>query len=162
MSHQDERLFNVNQHGVVAIAAPIWLGMLFLARQWILGLAALASFFAGQDKVIYAVAAGFDYRLLLMEVPAAGLIWAAMSRQPEHHSLAKRLWHAGPRVAVFVTVLHAAYFAWRWSLDSQFYFRATTTIGFLVLIDTAICLYFLRNPLARQIFSEFPLGPTRQ
>jgi hypothetical protein len=66
----DDHFLDVNKHGVLRIPLGLWLALVFLARDWAIGLSVLASSSMSQDT-IKLISANFDWRTTVIEIPAA-------------------------------------------------------------------------------------------
>lgn len=150
----DERLHNVNVHGVLAIDAAALATMLVAARFWLaLLLGALGGLLGVDTSGLYE---GVPFEvLLLVEVPAVLVILAAGRRNPGASVVWRRCWSAGRQALQVVFVLHILVFMASVALSGWPEERWGVILALCAMLDLA-CLLGLRSRYFVQLFAEFP------
>jgi len=155
MAHIDDRMLDVNQHGVLRIPAGVWLAFLFMARHWIVVLVVTVSARRNQEAVrLYGT--DFNWWLLLLELPALLLLWLCTRRRPEAGRFVRWLWPHARQLAMATAMLHIGYVAWYLWQSSYWLPWPELYLASCALIDLAIIHALYTSEHLKQVFSEFP------
>ncbi len=158
MAQIDDRMLDVNQHGVLRIPAAVWLALLFMARHWVLVLVVTVSARRNQEAVrLYG--SDFNWWLLLLEVPALLLLWLCTRRRPEAGRFVRMLWPHARQLAMATALLHLGYVAWYLWQSSYWLPWPELYLASSALIDLAIVKSFYDSEHLKQVFREFPAPP---
>lgn len=156
MSQLDERLFDVNQYGVLRIPGILWLGLLVQNRHWVLLLLVLTSTVVGSVDSARQGFAALSPVALLLELPSLLVFVAASMRQPNASKFLRQVWQQGAMLMTATSLLGLAWLTWwllrtdTWQRWPELYFASTC------LLDLAIALWINTSELAKKVFSEFP------
>lgn len=155
MARIDDRFLDVNRFGVLRIPVALWLGLVFLARGWIIGFLVLISAYMSPDT-LRLITPDLDWRVAIIEVPAVFLLWLCVRRRPEAGNLIRYAWPFARMLAATTAALHVMYVAWY--LWGSGYWLPWPEL-FLVsctLIDVAIIAALYSSHHLNQVFEEFP------
>lgn len=161
MTKFDERLLHVNQHGVLEIPGPLWLGLGFLSRHWILLIITLAS--ARRSPEVVALASGgLSWVTLTLSIPSLLLLMAGMSRHPTAGRFWRIVWNQGTRIVGLTAIINAGLLA-QWLWHSQYWERwPELFLASCLLMDFAIFFGIRQSSYMQQIFKEFPKVASRE
>jgi len=161
MTEFDERFLDVNRDGVLTIPMPLWIGLGFLSRHWLLLVITLAS--ARRSPEAVALASGaITWLSLVLETPALLLLAAGLSRHPLAGRFWRFVWTKGIWIIGFTVTINAGLLAW-WLWHVDYWERwPELFLASCVLLDFAIFLGSFRSAYIRQIFIEFPRPPLIQ
>ncbi len=155
MAQLDERLLDVNAHGVLRIPAEIWMALVFLARHWVLTL--VVTVIARRSKEAYILfGADFSWVVLAIEVPALLMAVLCLRRLPEASALIRRLWPLARYFGAATAVMHLVYVAWYLWNSSYWLPWPELFLASCALIDLAIITSLFRSPHLKRVFAEFP------
>lgn len=155
MARIDERLLDVNQHGVLRIPAEIWLALVFLVRHWVLML--LVTVIARRSKDAYILfGSDFSWVVIAIEVPALLMAALCLRRVPQAGPLVRRLWPWARHLGAATAALHLVYVAWYLWQSSYWLPWPELFLASCALIDLVIIASLFRSPHLRQVFAEFP------
>lgn len=158
MAQIDDRMLDVNQHGVLRIPAAVWFALIFMARHWVLVLVVTVSARRNKEAVrLYGD--DFSWWLLLLEVPALLLLWLCSQRRPEAGRLVRWFWPHARQLAIATAVLHIGYVAWYLWNSNYWLPWPELYLASSALIDLAIVKSFYGSEHLKQVFSEFPAPP---
>lgn len=150
----DERLLNVNEHGVLAVDAGAVMLMLAAARHSILLLITLMT---GLSAALLDVIApdAFAASLVLLDSLALAVALAAARRTASAGIIVRRVWAHGRVLLLTGAIAHGALF-----LHVMFAYglpegRLGLIWCLLTVLDIA-CIASLRAPYFTQLFSEMP------
>lgn len=161
MTEFDERFLDINRYGVLRIPLPLWLGLVFLSRHWVLLVVALASARRSPEAVALANS-GLSWITLALEVPSLLLLAAGMSRHPDAGVFWRKIWSMGVWIIGLTALINAAFLGWRlW--HTEYWERwPELFLASCVLLDFAIFFGSRQSLYVRQIFKEFPSAPSKQ
>jgi hypothetical protein len=159
MARIDERLLDVNAHGVLRIPAEIWLALVFLARHWVLTL--VVTVIARRSKEAYILfGADFSWVVLAIEVPALLMVALCLRRLPEAGALVRRLWPLARHLGAATAVMHLVYVAWYLWNSSYWLPWPELFLASCALIDFVIIVSLYRSSHLQRVFAEFPAPRT--
>lgn len=159
MAQVDERLLDVNAHGVLRIPAEIWLALVFLARHWVLTL--VVTVIARRSKEAYILfGADFSWVVLAIEVPALLMAALCLRRLPEAGAMVRRLWPLARHLGAATAAMHLAYVAWYLWNSSYWLPWPELFLASCALIDIVIITSLYRSPHLKRVFAEFPAPRT--
>lgn len=159
MAKLDERLLDVNEHGVLRIPAEIWLALVFLARHWVLAL--VVTVIARRSKEAYILfGADFSWVVLAIEVPALLMAVLCLRRLPVASTLVRRLWPLARYLGAATAAMHLIYVAWYLWNSSYWLPWPELFLASCALIDIAIIASLFRSPHLKRVFAEFPAPRT--
>jgi hypothetical protein len=159
MARIDERLLDVNAHGVLRIPAEIWLALVFLARHWVLTL--VVTVIARRSKEAYILfGADFSWVVLAIEVPALLMTALCLRRLPEAGALVRRLWPLARHLGAATAAMHLGYVAWYLWNSSYWLPWPELFLASSALIDLVIIASLYRSPHLQRVFAEFPAART--
>lgn len=161
MPEFDERLLDVNRYGVLKVPLPLWLGLLFLSRHWVLLVVALASARRSPEAIALA-SSGLSWVTLVLEIPSLLLLAAGLSRHPDAGKFWRKIWCMGVGIIGMTTATNAVLLGWKlW--NTEYWERwPDLFLASCVLLDFAIFYGSHQSAYVRQIFQEFPLKSNRQ
>ena len=151
----DERLLDVDQHGVLRPPWSLWFCTAFLLRHWILLVVVAVTSMRSPGTAQWALAA-LTPTTLLIEAPMWLLVGAWARRLPAGGPWARRLWQHGREVITATAALNLAwslYYLWgrdEWNPWPERF------IAILAGIELGIIIGVWRSALYRQLFREFP------
>jgi hypothetical protein len=151
----DERMFDVDRHGLTRLPGPIVLGLVFLCRYLILVVIVFASARRSPD-VTRVLGNGFEWWFLALEIPAAALLLAYGTRSPGAAQWVRQLWTRGP-LLIYGAVLAHLVAAVALLVQSKSWQPWPEL--FLVscsLIDCALAWRVWSDPFFKHVFAEFP------
>lgn len=152
----DERLLNIDDHGVLRIPGAVWLAFAVLARHWVLVLVLGVSAAADPSVVRILGEGGVPWTMLVLQLPVALLALAGAQRRPEAGTLWRMLWRQGRAVMALTAALNAGWTV-HWLMGSEYWLPwPELFLGSCVLIDAAIGVALFTAPYYRQLFREFP------
>jgi hypothetical protein len=158
MARIDERLLDVNAHGVLRVPAELWVAVVFLMRHWILMM--VVAVIARRSKEAYTLLGGdFGWVVLAIEVPAFVMAVLLVRRRPEAGRTVRSLWPLARHLAALTAILHIAYVAWYLLHSSYWLPWPELFLASSALIDVAIVTALFRSPHLKQVFAEFPALP---
>lgn len=152
----DDRLFDINQYGVLKIPTVLLLGLVIQIRHWILLLLVIASSLVGASEASKQGMHALSPIALFLELPTLLLLISAILRHPDGPNWARFLWRNGANLMVATSISGIAWLAyWLYQSDSwerwpELYFASTC------LMDAAIALWSKTSTITRSVFSEFP------
>ncbi len=159
MIELDERFLHVNRYGVLSIPAPLWLGLGFLSRHWVLLIITLASARRSPEAVALA-SGGLPWVTLVLELPALLLLAAGLSRHPQAGRFWRMVWGQGVRIIGLTATINAGLLAW-WLWHTEYWERwPELFLASCVLLDFAIFFGTRQSGYIKQIFKEFPENPS--
>ncbi|MGE0333296.1 MAG: DUF2919 family protein [Ramlibacter sp.] len=156
MAFIDDRLLDVDKHGVLRTPPVLWFALALLCRYWILVAVVFASARRAPD-VVRILGDGFSWYFLLLEIPAVVLVVAAARRRPEAGKLCRWVWRNARIFVAGAVLAHLGATVWLlWSADV---WRRWPELFLLScnILDLAILVSVLRDDYYRQLFSDFPL-----
>lgn len=157
MDHlQDERFLDVNQHGVLRIPGPVWLGFAFLARHWLVFVAVAVSARRDSSAVLLLGHGGIPWLQLLLELPIVLLAFAGFSRHPGGGSWVRFLWRHGRELVLLQAAVNVARMIWLLANSSYWLPWPELFLASCALIDLAIVVAMYQGTYFRQLFLEFP------
>lgn len=156
MAQLDERLLDVNQHGVLRIPMGVWLALLFLARHWLITFFVLISSIMNRETM-KVLGGDFSWVILAIELPAVFLLWLCTRRRPEAGQFVRAIWPWARHLAAGTALLHLAYVIWFLWSSTYWLPWPELFLASCALIDLVIILSFYRSGHLRQVFLEFPL-----
>lgn len=155
----DDRLLDLDRHGVLKPPLALWLAAAFLLRHWLLML-----FIAASARSSPATLAWIDGEstvlMLAIELPMLLLALAWTRRQPEGGSVVRWLWCQGRVLIGLTAAMHLAWSAWYLSGQAVWNPWPDRALALAALVDSGILLGIWRSPLLRQLFAEFPPRPS--
>ncbi len=154
MPEIDERFLDVDRYGVLKIPAGLWLGMAFLARNWILLIATLAS--RRSPEALQLASGAISGFLLLLQFPVLILAYAGFSRQPGTGRILRFVWSNGGAILCAAAALNLGllgWFLWHSDVWRRWPELFLASCG---LIDFAIAYGTFKSKYIRQVFQEFP------
>lgn len=155
MARIDDRMLDLNRHGVLRIPAAMWLALLFLARHWVLVLVVTVSARRNQEAIrLYG--SDFNWWLLLAEAPALLVLWLCSRRRPEAGLVVRWLWPHVRLLASMTALFHIGYVGWYLWQSSYWLPWPELYLASSALIDLAIVGAFHNSGHLKQVFSEFP------
>ena len=155
MAQLDERLLDVNEHGVLRIPAEVWMALVFLARHWVLTL--VETVIARRSKEAYILfGADFSWVVLAIEVPALCMAALCIRRVPQAGGLVRRLWPFARYFGAATALMHLAYVGWYLSQSDYWLPWPELFLVSSALIDFVILFAFFRSPHLLRVFAEFP------
>jgi len=159
MARIDERLLDVNAHGVLRVPAELWLAVIFLMRHWVLMM--VVAVIARRSQEAFTLLGGdFGWAVLAIEVPAFVMALLLVRRRPEAGRLVRTLWPLARYLAALTAVLHIAYVVWYLLQSSYWLPWPELFLASSALIDVAIVAALFRSSHIRQVFEEFPASGT--
>lgn len=159
MAQLDERLLDVNQHGVLRIPAEIWLALVFLARHWVLML--LVTVIARRSKEAYILfGSDFSWIVIAIEVPALLMAVLCVRRVPQAGGLVRRLWPLARHLGAATAAMHLIYVTWYLWNSSYWLPWPELFLASCALIDLVIITSLFRSPHLKRVFAEFPAPRT--
>lgn len=156
MAEIDDRLLNVNQHGVLKIPTEIWLAMLFLLRYWVVSLFAVASILSNQSDALFLFGDTFSWAIFAAEGPCALAFWVCIHRSPEAAPWIRKLWPFARLLIASTALLHLLYLGWHlwttayWSRWPELFLASCS------LIDITIVYALYASRYVATVFAEFP------
>jgi Protein of unknown function (DUF2919) len=156
---RDSAFLDVDRYGVLRVPLGMWLGLIVLARHWVLLIVVGASARRESRSVLLLGDDGVPWLAMVMEVPALVLMLLAFRRTPEALSLTRRLWRLGPWFAAATAALNAAWTVQLLLQNSHWRPWPELALASMLLLDFAIVAAFFTAPYYRQLFSEFPEPP---
>ena len=153
---RDSAFLDVDRYGVLRVPLGMWLGLVVLARHWVLLLIIGASARRDSRSVLLLGDGGVPWLAMAMEIPALLLMLLAFRRTPEASALVRRLWRLGPWLAATTAVLNAAWTAHLLMTSTHWRPWPELALASIVLLDVAIVAGFFTAPYYRQLFREFP------
>ena len=156
---QDSAYLDVNDHGVLRVPGPLWLGFAVLARYWLLMLVVMVSAQQSQQSALLLGHDGVPWVWLALQLPIVLLMVAGAQRVPAGGRWARVLWRNGRVIITLSALLNLAWTArLLWSSDGWALWPEVLLASF-VLIDLATALAIWRDRFFAQLFSEFPALP---
>ena len=156
---QDSAYLDVNDHGVLRVPGPLWLGFAVLARYWLLMLVIVVSSGQSQLSALLLGRKGVPWAWLALQLPIVLLMMAGAHRVPTAGRWARVLWRNGRVIVTLTALLNVAWTArLLWQSDDWALWPELLLASF-VLIDLAIALAVWRDKFFSQLFSEFPSAP---
>lgn len=152
----DDRLLDVDQHGVLRISRITWLSLILLARHWIWAFLTLLSTQYGGTAATETMRAGASWWPLVGQLPTVLLIFAAGRRLPDAGRVIRALWRAGAFLVGLTVCLNLAWVAWSLSLASEWQLRPELLLLCFGLLDLVIASDLCFSKYAKQLFAEFP------
>ncbi len=156
---QDSAYLDVNQHGVLRVPGPLWLGFVLMARYWILLLVVAVSVRRSKESVLLLGHDGIPWAWLAMQLPIVLLMTAGFQRVPTAGRWARVLWRNGRQIVTLTALLNLAWTARLLWLSDEWAPWPELLLASFVLIDLAIALAMWRDRFFAQLFSEFPAPP---
>ena len=154
MAEFDERYLNVSKHGVLNVPMTLWVGMLFLARHWILLIATLAS--RRSAETIQFAADSLSWLPLMLELPVLILIFAGFSRHPTAGPFLRQVWRFGQHILCLTAAVNIVWVGWLLWQSEVWRRWPELFLASCALLDVAIILGVYRSYYIKQIFAEFP------
>ena len=154
MAEFDERYLNVSKHGVLNVPMTLWVGMLFLARHWILLIATLAS--RRSAETIQFAANSLSWLPLMLELPVLILIFAGFSRHPTAGPFLRQVWRFGRHILCLTAAVNIVWVGWLLWQSEVWRRWPELFLASCALLDVAIILGVYRSDYIKQIFAEFP------
>jgi hypothetical protein len=156
---QDSAYLDVNDHGVLRVPGPLWLGFAVLARYWLLMLVIVVSSGQSQLSALLLGNNGVPWAWLALQLPIVLLMMAGAHRVPTGGRWARVLWRNGRVIVTLSALLNLVWTArLLWSSDDWALWPEMLLASF-VLIDLATALAVWRDRFFAQLFSEFPAVP---
>jgi hypothetical protein len=154
MAEFDERYLNVSKHGVLNVPMTLWVGMLFLARHWILLIATLAS--RRSTETIQFAANSLSWLPLMLELPVLILIFAGFSRHPTAGAFLRQVWRFGRHILCLTAAVNIVWVGWLLWQSEVWRRWPELFLASCALLDVAIILGVYRSDYIKAIFAEFP------
>ncbi len=156
---RDSAFLDVDRYGVLRVPLGMWLGLIVLARHWVLLIVVGASARRESRSVLLLGEGGIPWLAMAMEVPALVLMVLAFRRTPEALSLTRSLWRLGPWFAATTAALNTAWTVHLLLQNSHWRPWPELALASMLLLDFAIVAAFFTAPYYRQLFREFPEPP---
>jgi len=157
----DERLLNVNQHGVLRVPAELWLALCLLCRLWLLVLFALLSSRGGGYSMAV-LAGGIPWVGMACQLPALSVLAAGLARVPSAPVWTAWLWRQG-RVMMTLTIALNLVLSGSGLLESDAWeVRSRLVLSSLSILDVAVAWAIWTSPYLRQVYAEFPRAKRQQ
>lgn len=155
----DDRLLDLDRHGV--LRPPLWLAVAcaFLLRHWLLMLFVAASARRAPETVGWAYGQ-FSWLMLAIEAPALLLVLAWTRRVPAAGAAMRRLWRHGRELLGLTAALNLAWACWFLAGQAVWSPWPERFVALLAMADAAIIAAAWRSPVLRQLFQEFPEAPS--
>jgi hypothetical protein len=153
---RDSAFLDVDRYGVLRVPLAMWLGLVVLARHWILLIIVGASARRDRRSVLLLGEDGIPWLALAMEVPALVLMVLALRRTPTASTLTRKLWRFGPWFAAATALANTVWTAHLLATSDRWRAWPELAMGSVLLLDFAIVAAFAFNPYYRQLFAEFP------
>jgi hypothetical protein len=151
---QDSAYLDVNDHGVLRVPVPLWLGFAVLARYWLLMLVVMVSAQQSRESALLLGHDGVPWAWLALQLPIVLLMIAGVHRVP-----AGGRWRNGRIIVTLTALLNLAWTARLLWLSDDWALWPELLLASFVLIDLATALAIWRNRFFAQLFSEFPAAP---
>jgi Protein of unknown function (DUF2919) len=158
---QDSAYLDVNDHGVLRVPGPLWLGFAVLARYWLLMLVIVVSSGQSQLSTLLLGHDGVPLAWLALQLPIVLLMVAGAHRVPTGGRWARVLWRNGRVIVTLTALLNLAWTARLLWLSDDWGLWPETLLASFVLIDLATALAVWRDRFFAQLFSEFPVARER-
>lgn len=155
MAQLDERLLDVNEHGVLRIPMGVWLALLFLARHWLITFVVLISSIMNRETM-KVLGGDFSWVTLAIELPAVFLLWLCTRRRTEAGQLVRAIWPWARHLAAGTALLHLAYVIWFLSDSTYWLPWPELFLASCALIDLAIIVGLYKSEHLKNVFGEFP------
>jgi hypothetical protein len=156
---QDSAYLDVNDHGVLRVPGPLWLGFAVLARYWLLMLVISVSSGQSQLSALLLGREGVPWAWLALQLPIVLLMIASAQRVPTGGRWARVLWRNGRIIVTVTALLNLAWTARLLWLSDDWALWPELLLASFVLVDLATALAVWRDRLFAQLFSEFPAPP---
>jgi Protein of unknown function (DUF2919) len=153
---QDSAYLDLNDHGVLRVPGPLWLGFAVLARYWLLMLVVTVSARRSQESVLLLGHDGVPWAWLALQLPIVLLMLAGAQRVPTGGRWARVLWRNGRVIVTLTALLNLIWTARLLWLSDDWALWPELLLASFVLIDLAITLAVWRDKFFAQLFSEFP------
>jgi hypothetical protein len=153
---QDSAYLDVNDHGVLRVPGPLWLGFATLARYWLLMLVVAVSSQQSQQSALLLGHDGVPWVWLALQLPIVLLIVAGAQRVPTGGRWARLLWRNGRVIVTLTALLNLAWTARLLWLSDDWALWPELLLGSFVLIDLATTLTIWCDKFFGQLFREFP------
>lgn len=151
----DERLLDVNEHGVLRVPGLMWAALLLLARHWFWVLFIVLSAGSGGGSMVL-LKDGMPWWPLAAQLPVILLLIAVGRRAPSGGRLVRRVWLQG-RVLVSATMaLNLCWTIWNLLHSQDWQPRPEMVLVCFSLLDMVVAWGMWTSPHWRQVFSEFP------
>ncbi len=156
---EDSAYLDVNDHGVLRVPGPLWLGFAVLARYWLLMLVILVSSGQSQLSTLLLGKDGVPWAWLALQLPIALLMIAGAHRVPTGGRWARVLWRNGRVIVTLTALLNLAWTTRLLWLSDDWALWPELLLTSFVVIDLATALAVWRDRFFGQLFSEFPARP---
>jgi hypothetical protein len=156
---QDSAYLDVNDHGVLRVPGPLWVGFAVLARYWLLMLVIIVSSGQSQLATLLLGNDGVPWAWLALQLPIVFLMIAGAHRVPTGGRWARVLWRNGRIVVTLTALLNLAWTARLLWLSDDWALWPELLLASFVLMDLATALSVWRDRFFAQLFSEFPAPP---
>lgn len=153
---QDSAFLDVNNHGVLRVPGPLWLGFAVLARYWVLMIVVTVSARRSHESVLLLGDGGIPWVWLALQLPIVLLMIAAAQRTPAGGRWARAIWHQGRAIVTLTALLNLGWTGHLlWQSDDWALWPEVLLASFC-LIDLAVALAVWRDRFFAQLFGEFP------
>jgi hypothetical protein len=152
-----ELAFHVDRHGVLAVPAVFWVGLLILSRQWVLLLlVGLSSRRDGGQSAALVAGASVPWLALAGQTLALLVAAAAFCRMPSGGRWARWVWRHAPKLLLGVALLNALALLPQLGRWQSFALWPDLFLASCSLLDAAVVAAVFTAPYYRQMFQEFP------
>ncbi|MDY0013027.1 MAG: DUF2919 family protein [Rhodocyclaceae bacterium] len=150
---------DINKHGVIAIPALLWAIILFEARGWILAFFGFVSAVIGSREASGLISGDSWQPILIAELLALLVLWAALRRTPDGGELPRWLWRHGQAFICLAAASHVAWALLRHAQAAAWMAWHDDQRLLLSIADALIALGIWLSAHARAVFQEFPPPP---
>lgn len=151
----DERLLDVNEHGVLRVPGTIWLSLMVLSRHWWLFFFSLLSGGGGGDLLGF-LDRGLPWWPMALQLPVIGLLLAGPRRTPSAGQVPRVIWRHARVLVLLTTLLNLGWTVWSLSRSDTWRPRPELVLVCFSCLDLVIAWSFWFSRYFRQVFIEFP------
>lgn len=151
----DERLLDVDQHGILRVPGVMWVGMALLARHWFWVIFTLLSARRSGESMIL-LSGGVPWWPMVVQFPAIVLLVAAGRRVPTAGPFVRNVWQRGYIIVAVTVLLNLCWTGWSLMNSQDWQPRPEMVLVFFSMLDLAIGWGFWSSRYIRQVWMEFP------
>jgi hypothetical protein len=153
----DERLLDVNEHGVLRVPGTMWLALFLLARHWFWVLFILISTSSGGDSFAL-LNGGVPWIPMVFQLPALLLLLAGARRLPDVGLIPRWLWRRGQMLVLITASLNVSWTVSNLVNSQSWQPRPELVLVCFSILDVVIAWNWWSSSYLRQVMREFPVA----